>query len=105
MYRPLTCIAVLDCWCVVCADGEVVVCIDLVFSTASLKTLQKHHQGALFRERVCDRILSLTSVSQHRINNIILVEGSVIFRFDLHPALYSDDGETTCLHLDHRACL
>ena len=73
--------------------GERVLGVDIYFPLASLRTLRRQRLTSRFTDLTVSAVLSVTSVSGTRVSNILLMDGSVVFRFDLHPALYSDDGQ------------
>lgn len=81
--------------------------IDLIFSRISLSDLQENKLEDPFCELVNAEIVLLTSVNLRRISHVQLISGSVIFRFDLSPAEYSDDGwfQSTLLFIHRETIL
>ena len=75
-------------------DKSEVVCIDVIFDLGDFEDIERTGLLSLFQECVEENLHLKTGVSRRRITEVKLYEGSIIFEFDLHPAMYSDDG--TC---------
>ena len=71
-------------------DSMMEVCVELVFGDAEYSALEHLDQLSAFRSACLRQVIQVTSVSEERIHNVLMYDGSVHFQFDLLPPLMLD---------------